>query len=210
MRLLPFLMLALLALPAHGADAVFGGFMRDAVTGNYARDGSYEKLGTPRVGLIQTGGLDLRLERTPVAAVLEAYGGEYHQDGGVEARDAWICYAIPSGYTVWFYSDRQTSGGNVSAVGMEARPADPAWGCTEPPPMSLAYMQIDMPGLNAHPTELDATFTPLTPDSEGRLGFASESPHPELPNAIIRQHYVYRIGPDGIVDAAAAVQTTVD
>lgn len=209
MRHLP-LLLMLLTVPASAAVPVLGGFMHDAVTGNFARDGSYEKRDTPRVGLIQTGGLDIWLERTPMAAVLDAYGGTYNQPGGADARDAWICYAIPSGFTVWFYSDGDTSGGNVSAVGMEARAADPDWGCTEPPPMSLSYVQLDMPGLSAHPTELDTTFTPLAADAEGRLGFTSEAPHPQMPNAAIRQDYVYRIGADGIVDAAAIVQTTID
>jgi hypothetical protein len=99
--------------------------------------------------------------------------------------------------------------GAVTAIAAEIAEPDPAWGCT-PAPMTLSYMQFDVPGISAHPTELDSTFMPLQPDADGRVGFTSESPHPARAGFKIYQDSVYRIGPDGIVDAVAVVQQTAD
>ena len=204
------MLLSILALPSLSQAApVFGGFMEDAVTGQFAADGSFEKRDAPRVGVIQTGNLDISLEQTSMAAVLGAYGGTLNDIGEAGGRVKWICYAVPSGFTIWFYSDGEMGGGNVTAVGAEAHSPDPTWGCTAAP-VTLQYMQLETPGLNAHPTELDATFLPVTPDSEGRVGFTSESPHPVMAGFKIWQDNVYHIGPDGIVDAFAVVQITGD
>ena len=209
MRHLPLILTALFSLPATAAEPVFSGFMNDAVTGQFASDGSFEKLDTPRVGLIQTGSLDISLEQTSMAAVLEAYGGTLNDVGEAGGRVLWICYAVPSGFTVWFYSDGEMGGGDVTAVATEVGAPDPSWGCSPSPP-ALQYLQLDIPGLSAHPTELDAVFVPVPPDAAGRVGFTSESPHPVMDGFKIWQDYVYRIGPDGIVDAVAVVQITGD
>ena len=48
MRHLPLILTAFLSLPATAAEPVFGGFMSDAVTGQFASDGLFEKRNTPR------------------------------------------------------------------------------------------------------------------------------------------------------------------
>jgi hypothetical protein len=189
-------------------DLAFGGFIEKAVTGQFASAGDFEPRSAPRVALLSTGGLDIKLEVTSMQDVVNAYGGEINQTGEAGGHVVWICYAKPQ-ETVWFYSDGEMGDGTVTGVAAETGTANAAWGCA-PAPATLRAMQFDIPTRGATQAELDATFAPLAPDENGRLGFTSESPHPTEAGFKIWQDTIYRIGPDGTVDAVAIVQMSGD
>jgi hypothetical protein len=189
-------------------DLAFGGFMKQAVTGRFAGTGEFESRPAPRVGLIQSQGLNIELEVTPMQAVIDAFGGRINETGEAGGHVVWICYAA-SDATIWFYSDGEMGDGKVTGLAAERGFPSPAWGCATAP-FSLGYMQFDAPGLGATEAELAEAFQPLEPDDEFRLGFTSESPHPTKPGFMIVQDNVYRFGGDDKVDAVAILQITGD
>jgi hypothetical protein len=201
---------ATLASPALAQDASqFGGFIEDVVTGQYAVDGSYDLRMAPLVEAITVGPLDVVLEETTMDTVRESFGGPLNEQGEAGGRVVWICLIIGEDLTLWFYSDGEMGGGKVNAVALEVAAPKPEWNCGS----ALEGIGVDfgpIPGLSAHPTEIDAVFLPLDPDPEGRRGYTNESPHPERVGFSVWQHVVYREGPDGIVDAIGVEQLTGD
>jgi hypothetical protein len=204
------LLAVLLAVPASAQELelpVLSGFFFDAIMGSVDSYGPLETRTAPRVGLIQTGDLDITLEVTPVMHLMLAYGGLIHEIGDGTGR-TWSCYGLPDG-TVWFGADGGLADGKIIAVGAQDGVPDPYWGCTFAP-FRLRYLQLDLPGTRITAEELAATFGEFTADPAGGIGFSSQSPHPDKPGVINRQDYLYRFGANGKVDAVAVLQTTSD
>lgn len=200
------LLAAALAVAAPATAAEFGGFMNDVSHGQYASDGSFEKLSEPRVGIIKVGPIEVELEVTTMETIAESLGAPVNQQGEAGEYTVWSCLARAD-QTLWFYSDGEMGGGKVNAVAIENGPTSPDWGCA-PAPKGFDVVDLGIPGISAHVTELEAMFVATTPDEKGRVGWSGQAPGEN--GFDIYQDYVYRISPDGLVDAVAVSQISGD
>jgi hypothetical protein len=196
------LAVAALVVAAPVSAAEFGGFMYDVSHGQYASDGSFEKQSEPRVGIIKVGPVEIELEVTTMETIAESLGAPVQQQGEAGEHVVWSCLAR-NDQTLWFYSDGEMGGGKVNAIAIENGVTNPDWGCA-PAPKGFDVVELGIPGISAHVTELEGIFVPTELDENGRVGWRGEAPGSD--GVVIYQDYVYRIAADGLVDAVGVSQ----
>jgi hypothetical protein len=171
-------------------------------------------LNKPLFTRIMAGSLAITLEKTTLADIAKAFGGETRHHGDAGDATTWLCFAGLDGKGAsslfWFVSDEM--GGDEHAVMRLAQEPNPSGrrpeGCAAAPG-NLKDIDFGVPGIGARMSDVTAQFGAATPGHHRNAAYAALYASPELEAFTVTQSLVYT-AQDGKVVGVAATQVTTN
>lgn len=199
--------LAILApLPAVADSApMLAGFAREVT---HDADPLNEVTETPVTAII-IGDLVVELEKTPMQAVADVFGGAVLSSGEAGEAMSWLCYTRGE-RTIWFYEDGEFGGGNVNMVAVETTPGTTDRASCIEGPAGLDTIDFGVPAISADWSEVMDRFGVMRPTDTGMWGYRSvvQTPLEGGGFFVIAQELHYRRNNAGEIDAIAVLQVS--
>lgn len=194
--LVSIIALATAIVPAAAAESTRSGGFADVVSrGLYDLDATAEL--KTAVGAIIVGSMTVTLEKTPLTEIAAHFHATVNNEGEAGEDMDWVCVG-DAARTIWFMSDGEMGGGNLTIFAVEATAPEAAWNCGQISPD--VTIDAGLPGLGASAADARAKAGPATAGPDGRFSYNGLAPVKTALGYPIYQDVVYEER-DGVIVA---------